>query len=133
MSKVVYIGAFLDVEAQWRLLAAFPPRHALVYGDHVTLCFKPTAEELLHYAMVVGEEFDLDIAGEAHDEMGQAVLVHNVTTKNKQAHITISTSPGTKPVYSNKLAEGIFHPTEHLRLRATIDTYPRTQGEHHGR
>lgn len=130
MSKVIYVGAFLDVDSIWRLLAWFPPHHSNVFAEHVTLCFKPTRDELDWWAMFLGDEVDVVVQDELSDDRGQAVLVKNMKSKNKDPHVTISCAPGTKPVYSNELIakgrdEKEFWPTAELKLRAVIDTFPR--------
>jgi hypothetical protein len=126
--KVIYIGVFLDEAQRKKLLAAVPARHSKLHADHVTLVFQPSPEELEKYTL--GSEVELEVAGEAFDEKGQAVLVvlkGGVASKNAHPHITISTAEGTKPVYSNTLFEKMtgFHVlSEPLVLVGTVDTYP---------
>lgn len=135
MRSCAYIGAFLDVEATWRLLAAFPPRHATVHAHHVTLAFKPRLADWVRLGPRIGEEISIGLAYEAADDLGQAVRVvfgsAQIRCENTYPHITISTAPGVKPVYSNDLlaqAHG-FQAGELLWVKATIDTFPRTTKE----
>ena len=125
--KVIYVGVFLDEAQRKKLLAAVPARHSKVHADHVTLVFQPSPEELEKFDL--GSTVELEVAGEAFDEKGQAVLVdlRGVDSKNAHPHITISTADGTKPVYSNTLFEKMtgFHVlNEPLVLVGTVDTYP---------
>ena len=47
-------AVYLDEESRATLLRAFPPRHASVFADHVTLCYQPSAVVLS--ACPVGEK-----------------------------------------------------------------------------
>lgn len=100
VKNVIYVGVFLNPEQQAKLLEAVPARHAKVHADHVTLVFRPSPHELEKYSL--GAEVEFTVVGEVFDDKGQAVLVKGVDSKNLYPHITISTAPGIKPVYSNE-------------------------------
>ena len=125
--KIIYIGVFIDEAQRKKLLAVVPARHSKVHADHVTLVFQPSPQELEKF--VLGSTVELEVAGEAFDEKGQAVLVvlKGADSKNAHPHITVSTADGVKPVYSNTLFEKMtgFHVlNEPLVLVGTVDTYP---------
>jgi Fungal tRNA ligase phosphodiesterase domain len=103
-----YTGVFLD-EASHRALLAWwekhtdTPLHGKIWAHHMTIKFKPTAEDL--EKTPIGKKVHLKVIGWAADEKGQAVLVEpeGIASANHHPHITISTAPGTGPVYSNDL------------------------------
>lgn len=117
----IYTGVFLDEEARGHLLSLFVPRHPNVYADHVTLCFKPSLEEvtkvneLNRIAMSQlnapkPRQLGMKIVGYAEDEKAQAIAVSfpfedlsKFEIKNEILHITISCADGVSPVYSNDL------------------------------
>lgn len=137
MKSVVYIGAFLTEESRAILLAAVPPLHFDVYAGHVTIVFRPEPEDLILFAD--GREVELEVFEEVWDARGQAVAVRGVPSENAHPHITISTTPETKPVYSNELLSLMPKPPESLtrlpfyrkkidpslKLTAVLDTFPR--------
>jgi len=105
MSLPVYIGIFLTSSSRAQLLRDFPPVYENVFGEHVTLIFKPKEDDLRDYAL--GSIVRLKVVGYAQDQNGSAVLVdlpsEIKTSPGQRPHITISTGPGIKPFYSNKL------------------------------
>lgn len=128
--KVIYVGLFLSPGSKAALLEAFPPRHATVHASHVTLIFKPTDEELQTF--MLGESVQMNISmKDVFDDKGQAVLVIGMEkgfkSKNPHPHITISTAPGVKPVYSNELiAKTTSEPAinDYMRLTGVVATFP---------
>jgi hypothetical protein len=103
-----YTGVFLDESSHKALLEWWEkhtntPLHAKTWAHHMTIAFKPDAEKL--EATPIGKKVHLKVIGWAADEKGQAVLVEpvGVASDNKHPHVTISTAPGTQPVYSNEL------------------------------
>jgi hypothetical protein len=123
--KVIYLGVFLTAESREQLLARFPPAFTDVHADHVTLIFRPTDEE--RAALPLGKVALLEVIGISRDEKAQAVLIRGVESRNAHPHITISTAPGTKPVYSNELlARGGWEPVTGVTLEGIYDTFPRT-------
>lgn len=108
VKSVTYTGVFLDESShkalvEWWKHHTNTPLHSKLWAHHMTIKFKPTAEEV--EATPVGKKVHLKVIGWAADEKGQAVLVEpqGVASANKHPHITISTAPGTGPVYSNEL------------------------------
>lgn len=103
-----YTGVFLDEGShhaliEWWKKHTDAPLLGKVWGHHMTIKFKPTAEDL--EKTPIGHKVKLKVIGWAADEKGQAVLVEpeGVASANKHPHVTISTAPGTGPVYSNDL------------------------------
>lgn len=130
MRRPVYIGIFLTPQSKSKLLKAFPPAHKDLHGDHVTLIFKPSEEELEKFE--IGKTVRFQVSGYAVDEKGQAVAVNlpsdlRSLSKNKIPHVTISVAPGTKPVYSNELLERETQKTPSITLEGIVDTFPRTK------
>jgi len=108
--KPTYTGVFLDESSHKALLDWWGKHtntelHPKIWAHHMTIKFKPSEEEL--ESTPVGKKVHLKVIGWAADEKGQAVLVapQGVQSANKNPHITISTAPGTAPVYSNDLLE----------------------------
>lgn len=130
MKRPVYIGVFLTPESRSKLLRTFPPQHQDIKADHVTLVFKPKDSDLAGFQ--IGQRVQFQVVGYAVDQKGQAVAVRlppdvNRLSKNKNPHITISVSPGTKPVYSNVLLDqGEVSSVRPLTLEGVLDQFPRT-------
>lgn len=129
MSLPVYIGIFLTPSSRQQLLRDFPPVYANVFADHVTLIFKPKESDLAKFDF--GSIVRLKVVGYAQDQNGSAVLVDLPSEIEKKPgqkpHITISTAPGIKPFYSNKL---IAKPSNIERVspktyQGIIDEFPR--------
>jgi hypothetical protein len=90
--------------AQAKLLSTFPALHAGVRADHMTVWYDPSEQVLERLEPKMGKKVKLKVVGYAEDEKGQAVLVDTrLPSSNRQPHITISLSPGTKAVHSNTL------------------------------
>lgn len=114
----VYTGVFLLEHERARFLVAFPPKHANVYADHATLCFKPSVDQaqvVLKRAELYAtraQHVVLQVQSYAEDDKGQAVevsfpldLLTGLEVKNPIMHVTISCAVGTSPVYSNELLQ----------------------------
>ncbi len=102
-----YTGVFLD-EASHRALVEWWKEHTdaplfeKVHAHHMTIKFKPTAEEI--EKTPVGKKVKLKVIGWAADEKAQAVLVDpGIPSANKHPHITMSVATGVNPAYSNEL------------------------------
>lgn len=141
MSKVAYIGAFLDADSRRRLIENSGPQPGQrVYGDHVTLSYKPDHETLERWKPLLGKEVEIEVLSGRSDVRGHARLARlpdGLPCENGAPHITISCAPNTKPVYSNQLLAGATDDRPRgekytLVVKATIDTYPRTQGASNG-
>lgn len=107
MSDIIYWGILLTDKSKVELLTTFPPKHAKVYGEHITLVFGPTAEENTLMNKWLGKAVKFKVITTMSDDKGQAVgvITNPRRLDDKQAHITISCTPDTKPVYSNVLME----------------------------
>lgn len=108
----VYVAVFLGEMARNRLLKAYPPNHSDVIAHHMTLWFmgEPTPD---FATMPWGRNIPLKVIGHVSDDKAQAVVVQapngaKPAGTQRQAHITISVGPGTKPVYSNSLIQSQF-------------------------
>jgi len=84
-----------------KLLKMFPPKHEKVFGHHSTIAFKPSNLDGIN----IGNESMIKINGRVFDEKGDALLVDNPKSNNKNPHITLSCSKGISPFYSNELIE----------------------------
>jgi hypothetical protein len=100
------------------------PILAKVHAHHMTIKFKPTAEEI--EATPVGKKVHMRVIGWAADEKGQAVLVepHGVASANPHPHVTVAVAEGSNPKYSNDLlakgANRVSGPT----LSGTVQARP---------
>lgn len=104
--KPIYTAIFLDDTSKDTLLKAFPPIHPKVFGHHVTLAFKPTADLVRAYEPFLDKVVAFDVIAEALDDKGQAVKVRvpgplHALWEKQEHHITISCV--SSPVYSNEL------------------------------
>ena len=131
MKLPVYLGVFLTPASRSRLLRDFPAVHENVYADHVTLVFKPKESDLEKFN--IGSIVSLKVVGYAEDQDGSAVTVDLPPEIKRHAqrnpHITISTAPGIKPFYSNKL---IAKPANVTRVSSktyegVLDGFPRNK------
>jgi len=129
MSLPVYIGVFLTPSARQQLLRDFPPVYENVFADHVTLIFKPSETDLRQFDL--GSIVRLKVVGYAQDQNGTAVTVDLPQEIEKHSqrdpHITISTGPGIKPFYSNKLISksSNIERVSPKSYQGVIDTFPR--------
>ena len=112
--KAIYAAAFLtessrkDLYNWWGTYVQKDLYDNVPKHSHMTIKFKPDAEEVL--SLPIGEDADktLTIIGYAYDDKGQAVRVR-VSDKSFErkdggiAHITISTAEGVPFSYSNEL------------------------------
>ena len=107
-ADVRYTGIFLDPMNQQRLVKRFGQKFPQLQAHHMTLWSVmdesggPDLESL-----PLGKTVDLRVVGYAEDDKGQAVVVAPPAGfrpgRGRLPHITISTAPGVKPVYSNEL------------------------------
>lgn len=121
-----YLGIFLSPESQQELLQRFPPKHESVRGEHVTLLFAPTEEDVaeLEAKGLLGSEADVKVVGYAEDDRGQAVVVdlpEGFRSSNTIPHVTLSVDPDTEAVYSNELLERGYQRIEPFTLRGVVD------------
>lgn len=106
-SEVVYTAVFLSPMDRQRLLRRFGQAHPQVHAHHMTIwTFQDGGEPNLE-ALPLGKTVDLKIIGYVEDDNGQAVVIRPPTrlrpVEGRIPHITISTTPGTNPVYSNAM------------------------------
>lgn len=127
--KPVYVGVFLDPSEHQKLLAWWEketglPLLGLLTDGHMTIKFKPTPEDLAKIPL--NERVQMKVIGWAADEKGQAVLVDsNTPSFNAHPHITISTEPPTRAVYSNELLARGHTRVSGPTLTGVVDTFPR--------
>jgi hypothetical protein len=124
--KVIYSGLFLTEESKATLLQQFKPLHPKVFGDHVTLIFKPTEAEVKILDQYLEKEFELTVIGEKSDVRGHAVSVripdHLLRKDPKEAipHVTISCAEGVTPVYSNELLKTGWETVPNVILKGVV-------------
>lgn len=103
-----YIGIFLTPQSRRALLREHPPAHSTVHADHITVLYEPTEADL--EKVEPGTLVKFRAKRSFTDDKAQALTVelppHLRRLTNRQPHITISTAPGTPPVYSNRLIKG---------------------------
>lgn len=123
--SVLYTAIFLFPEEKERLLKMCPPLHPKIFGDHVTLVFRPSPKQLEQLQFHINKDILVPVWGTVSDSLGQAVLVTvpeylrviPETGKDIQKHhITISCGETTQPSYSNKLLENVVLPEAPLLL-----------------
>ena len=100
------VAVVLDSESQRSLLAWWSqglgkPFLEDVKAHHMTVWYNPPEDR----EFPIGLRVSLKVVGWAADELGQAVVVRSpeVLSHNLNPHVTVSVSPGTGAVYSNKL------------------------------
>lgn len=131
MKPPVYIGIFLTPSSRAQLLRDFPAVHENVFADHVTLVFRPKESDLANFDF--GSIVRLKVVGYAQDQDGSAVLVdlppEIEKLSQRNPHITISTAPGIKPFYSNKLISkpGNVERVSPKTYEGVIDGFPRNR------
>jgi hypothetical protein len=104
IDNVIYWAVKLDDASKGKLLSAFPPKHAKVYAEHMTIAFGPTKEINEELEPMLGKPVNLLVLAHYSDDKGQAVVVSGFDRYDSEMpHVTISTAPDTKPVYSNQL------------------------------
>ncbi len=83
------------------LLNHFTPKHPNAFGDHCTIVFNPSVDEVVEVQL--GKKKKLKIIGRVFDLKGDALLVEGSRSANKYPHITLSCANGTEPSYSNQM------------------------------
>lgn len=119
--RIVTNAIVLDDASKAKLKEVFPGKHANYSGDHITLDYGKN-----EYHPDFGKEVNIPVIGYAKDDKCEAVLVDvgGIKCDNRYPHITISTAPGTKPVYSNELlANGHDGVDEPVMLRGKVGSF----------
>lgn len=101
--RLLYVGVFLTPESREVLSSMVPPMHALLRGDHMTVVYKPSVQQLLQFPL--GAEVELRVLGSAADGRVQAVFVEGPSwlATSASAHITVSVAVGAKAVAAGQL------------------------------
>lgn len=107
-NSVVYVGLFIGPEERAKLLGLFPPIHSAVFGEHVTVFYRPTKSYVRN--VEIGEEVTICTTELVQDARGQTLRVEfadqlSLKLRNKIAHITISTKSDVGAYYSNELLQ----------------------------
>ncbi|DBA01935.1 TPA: hypothetical protein N0F65_006668 [Lagenidium giganteum] len=107
-ARVAYVGLFVEPDDRATLLQQFPPAHSVVFGEHVTLCYRPTAQYVRHAP--VGQRYSVDVDALFQDGQGQTLRVAldkrlPLRARNKVPHITVSVAENVGAYYSNELLE----------------------------
>ena len=101
--KIIYTAVFLTDKGKANLKKHYRGELENIFSHHTTLSFGVNRQEVDH-----GETVTLKAVGYAKNDEVEALVVElpkNLKTKNKVAHITLSTAKGIKPFASNKLLE----------------------------
>ena len=116
----IYTGLFLDEESKARLLKVFEeyiPDGWTTYAHHVTVSFNNDVtkqDEIFNdfKEKYRGKNLIASVVSVGTSDRAVAVMVSNIITDNKRAHITLATAPDAKPVESNDIVnwEPIFNP-----------------------
>ena len=85
---------------------------------HITICFKPSMEEVL--ATDFGSDVKFKIVGWAEDKKVQAIVVSGIDSNKEVPHMTISTKDGVPPSESNKLLSEGYHIVDGPEFDGTI-------------
>lgn len=102
----VYTAVFLTPKSQWKLLSAVPPTHPRIHGDHVTLHFEPSLEQVR--SAEIGKKVSVSVRALCDTGGLQAVAVilpSGLTSDNKCPHVTLSTDEASAPKLVNDLLE----------------------------
>ena len=109
----VYTGVFFN---QNEVLSTFEPKHPNVFGDHVTTPFRPG-----NVNIDVGKVKSAKVIGRLTTDKVDVLILDNVDTDNKTAHITLAVADGVKPYESNneieKYKDQIEYFTEPISLK----------------
>jgi hypothetical protein len=119
--RIISNAIILDDASQGELKKHFPGKHSNYSGHHITLDFGKN-----EYHEDFGKKVQATVIGYANDDKADAVLVSCGGTHcdNRFPHITISTEPGVKPVYSNELlAKGHEDVETPLTLHGTVGSF----------
>lgn len=126
-SSILYTALFLDAGSCDRLRSLYPPVHAFVTCDHVTLIYAPTMSDITE--INVGESRSIQVTGYIVNDNVQAVLVSDgekVNVKSNEQvhkqHITISTNKDTPPKDVEYWAHYLpcLPPTESISLTGIV-------------
>lgn len=127
--KTIYWAVKLDEASSGKLLDKFPAQHENVYAEHMTIVFNPSSSVDAALMSRCGEEVSLDVVGHLADTKGQAVAVQSPNVARIGGgvpHVTISCSPGTKPVYSNELLKNSWDAVETITLTGRVARFTRS-------
>ena len=125
--EVRYFAAFLHTDAREEFLACFPPTHANVVADHMTVAYNPKDERLAMAASNLGRPVDVMVLAIVKDDFCETALVRvDKLTKdddgglpfppeNEHPHVTLSLArlddPEHQAVYSNELLRRVMRET----------------------
>lgn len=102
----LYAGVFLDPLSSARLLAWCPPKHSQLSADHLTLLYRPSAEQVGSLP-TLGASVELQVIYKAQDSTIQAVAVRGPQWVSQllhcPAHVTVSMADGVKAKTSANL------------------------------
>ena len=129
-SPDTYVGLFLTPQSRRQLLREFPPKHRQVQADHVTILWGGRPDDLAKFDL--GSIVRFRVVGYAEDRKAQAAVVilppEIGRYSNRKPHVTISTAPGVRPVYSNDLVARGFERVPSRTYSGILDTWPREHG-----
>lgn len=112
IETITYTGVFLTPNSKELLSQKLPPRFKTLYGDHITLVYKPDPGKLSDYPM--GRPVKIFVTKEVYSHLAQAAVVQleceGFEDKDfnslEALHITISTAKSTPPSHSKAMITG---------------------------
>lgn len=110
-STYLYTGIFFDEDTRRRIIQSYGIVHPNIYVDHVTLCYKPSKEEIASTETWNGRTISVQPVSYVADSKGQALVVNlwqpwdRCPNRSAKSHITISCADGISPSYSNELIQ----------------------------
>jgi len=104
---VVYLGFFLPLMEQKKLLKKFGKKHPNIHTDHMTIWFFQDGGDPQLEKLPLGKSFPLKIIGYVEDDKAQVALVQLPSKfklrSGRIAHITLTAASGVPPKYSKEL------------------------------
>ena len=119
MRKVIYTGVFLDLSEEEKDTIRrkwFPATMEVVHLHHMTVKFRPSGVEAAAVLAHEGKPITLKVIGQVDDGAVQVFVVEapelealGIEVANDIPHVTVATSQGTRPVYSNTALRNGWH------------------------
>ena len=126
-----YLGVFLTKQSEAKLKKAIPPAFNNKSGNHLTIQFVPSEEQLARFQKKIGKKVTLSATHLIQTDSYQAIRVNGIKTALGHPHITISWKEGSNPAKGNRAMKEnkgqAIQPW--LKLQGVYDTWPRTMDE----
>lgn len=127
-----YIGVFLTPQSQAKLKKAIPPAFNNKSGNHLTIKFAPSEEDMAKFQKKIGKKVTLTATHLIQTADYQAIRLSNtVKVERGYPHITIAWREGSSPAKGNRAMKenkgAAIQPW--LKLQGIYDTFPRSLSE----